>query len=220
MPRAMRAAASMARRARASHRADARPPSVVMATTRSRCSRIPSTSPGAGSRHPPPGLELAGARSRRGHRRGGRGEADPSLGPFDVAELEQAHGDAAGGQELDGTVALEPGRPMGLLATGQRQVGHDLGPRVDVDPEEHLEVETVSLALGDDLGQAARHAPDLLEVPRRVREVHDRPVPRVGQGDDGRHDAGAVTEPLEDAEGSLEDLRRLDVEQGRSVTRG
>ena len=59
---------------------------------------------------------------------------------------------------------------MGLLAAGQRQVRHHLGPRVDVDAEQHLEVEAGPLALGDELGQAARHAPDLLEMPRRGRD--------------------------------------------------
>ena len=61
--------------------------------------------------------------------------AEPPLGPRDVAELEQAQRDAAGGEELDRPVALEPGRPVGLLAAGQRQVrappwpGSRRGPR-------------------------------------------------------------------------------------------
>ena len=43
--------------------------------------------------------------------------------------------------------------------------------------------------------------------------MHDRPVPRVGHRDDRRHDAGAVAEALEDAEGPLEDLGDLDEER-------
>ena len=94
------------------------------------------------------------ARVRDGaHRRRGGRQAEPPLGPVDVAELEQAQRHAAGGEELDRPVALEPRRPMGILAAGQRQVRHHLGPRVDVDPEQHLEVEAGPLALGDELGQ-------------------------------------------------------------------
>ena len=99
---------------------------------------------------------------------------------------------------------------MGILAAGERQVRHHLGPGVHVDPEEHLELEAGPLTRGDDLGQATCHAPDLLEMPGRGRQVHHRPIPRVGHGDDRRHDAGSVTQALEDAERPLEDLSHLD----------
>ena len=99
---------------------------------------------------------------------------------------------------------------MGILAAGQRRGPARPWPASNVDAEQHLEVEAVALALGDELGQPARHAPDLLEMARRGRKVHDRPVLRVGHGDDRRHDAGPVAEALEDAERPLEDLRRLD----------
>ena len=98
--------------------------------------------------------------------------------------------------------------------------GTTLARGVDVDPEQHLEVQAGPFALGDELGQPARHAPDLLEVPRRGRQVHDRPVLRVGHGDDRRHDAGPVAEPLVDAERPLEDLRRSRRAAGRSATPG
>ncbi len=173
---------------------------------------MPSASP-APARTIPRQVSSCRARgSRRGHRQCGGGQADPPLGTDDVAELEQAHRHAAGGEELDGPVALKSGRAMGILAPGERHVGHHLGPRIDVDPEEHLEVESRPLALRDELGQAARHPADLLEMPRRGRQVHHRPVLRVGHRDDRRHDAGAVAEPLEDAERALEDRRRFDEE--------
>ena len=82
-----------------------------------------------------------------------------------------------------------------------------------MDPEQHLEVQAVALALGDELGQAARHPPDLLEVSRRCRQVHDRAISRIGHRDDRRHDAGPVADPLVDAEGPLEDRGDLDDER-------
>ena len=137
---------------------------------------MPSASPAPARTMPRQVSSWTRAAPRRRRRRRGRGEAEPLLGARDVAELEQAHRDAARREELDRPVALEPGRPMGVLAARQRQVRHDLRPRVDVDPEQHLEVEAGPLALGDDLGQAAGHPPDLLEVPRRGGQVHDRRV--------------------------------------------
>ena len=169
--------------------------------------------------HPAPRLELAGARARWGQGRRGGGQADPTLGTVDVTELEEAHRHAAGGEELDGPVALEPGRTMGILAAGQRQVRHHLGSRVHVNPEQHLEVEPRPFALRDELRHAARHAPDLLEVARRGRQVHHGPVLGVRHGDHRRHHAGAVTEPLEDAERPLEDLRRIERSAARPATR-
>ena len=62
----------------------------------------------------------------------------------------------------------------------------------------------------DEATVGALLAPDLLEMSRRGRQVHDRHVPRVGHGDDGRHDACAVAEPLKDAQGPLEHLCDLD----------
>ena len=47
-------------------------------------------------------------------------------GPGDIAELEQAERDAACCEELDRPVALEPRRPVGVLAAGQGQVRHTL----------------------------------------------------------------------------------------------
>ena len=174
---------------------------------------MPSASP-APARTIPRQVSSWRARVRDGaiERRGG-GQAQPSLGAGNVAELEQAQRHPAGGEELDAPLALELRGLVGVLAAGQGQVRHDLRTRVDVDPEQHLEVEPGPLALGDELGQPARHPADLLEVARRGREMHDRPVLGVGHGDDRRHDAGAVAEPLEDAEGSIEDLGRLDEER-------
>ena len=93
-------------------------------TACSRCRRMPSASPAA--------ARPCRARSRAGGRASAtgpcdgrrRGQAEPPLGPVDVAELEEAQRDAAGGEELDRPVALEPGRPMGILAAGQREVRH------------------------------------------------------------------------------------------------
>ena len=79
------------------------------------------------SGHPAPRFELEGARARWGHGGRGGGQADPTLCTGDVTELEEAHRHAAGGEELDGPVALELGRSMGFLAAGERQVRHDLG---------------------------------------------------------------------------------------------
>ena len=79
-----------------------------------------------------------------------------------------------------------------------------------MDAEQHLEVETGPLTLGDVLGQPARHAPDLLEMTRRRRQVHHRSVARVGHRDNRRHHAGPVADPFEDAERPLEELCRFD----------
>ena len=54
--------------------------------------------------------------SRRRARRRAAAEPEPPLGSVDVAELEMRDRHAAGGEELDRPVALEPGRPMRLLA--------------------------------------------------------------------------------------------------------
>ena len=79
-----------------------------------------------------------------------------------------------------------------------------------MDPEQHLQVEPRPFALRDELRHAARHAPDLLEVACRRRQVHHGPVLGVRHGDHRRHHAGSVTEPLEDAERPLEDLCRIE----------
>src|SRR6478736_764820 len=61
--------------------------------------------------------------------------------------------------------------PWSRAARQASSVRDDLGSGIHVDPEEHLEVEAIPFALGDELRQAARHPPDLLEMPRRRREV-------------------------------------------------
>jgi len=147
-----------------------------------------------------------------GRRRRGSRHPEPALGPLGVAQLEQSHGHAPGGKELGAPVALELRAAVGLLAARQRRVRDHLGPGPDVDAKQHLEVEAGPLALGDELRQPARDSPNLLEMARRGREVHDQPVLRVSHGDDRRHDASPVAEPLEDTEGTIEGLRRLDEE--------
>ena len=74
--------------------------------------------------HPAPGLELPGPRPRRGRRRGRCRQAEPSLGAFEIAEIEQAQRDPTGGQELDAPVALDPGRAIRVLAARQGQIRH------------------------------------------------------------------------------------------------
>ena len=98
---------------------------------------------------------------------------------------------------------------MRILTAGQCEVRHLLGHGVHMDAEQHLELKTRALALGHELGQATRHAPDLLEMPRRGRQVHHRRVLRIGHGDDRGHDARSVAESLVDPERPLEDVRRL-----------
>src|SRR5438874_2701160 len=76
-----------------------------------------------------------------------------------------------------------------------------------------VRVETGPLALGDKLREPARDSPNLLEMARRVREVHDWPVLRVSHGDDRGHHAGPIAEPLEDAKGAIQDLVQLHEER-------
>jgi hypothetical protein len=71
---------------------------------------------GTRPRDPAPGLELSRPGPRWGHGRGRGRQADPPLRIVDVAQLEQRHRHAAGGEELDGPVALELCRSMGILA--------------------------------------------------------------------------------------------------------
>ena len=74
--------------------------------------------------------------------------------------------DAARRRELDRLVTQEAGGAVGILATRQHQVGHDLRPRVHVDPEQHLKLLPLPLALGDEFSEPGRDAPDLLEMSR------------------------------------------------------
>ena len=88
-----------------------------------------------------------------------------------------------------------------------------------MDPEQHLQVEALAFALGDDLGQPSCHSADLLEVARRAGQVHHRAVARVRQRNDRRHDPRPVAEPFEDRERPFQDVRRLGEERADRRTR-
>ncbi len=154
----------------------------------------------AGSGHPAPGLELARARPRWRQGRGGGGQADPPLGPGDVAEVEDAHRHAPGGEELDAPVALgtvEVHLDSGAAKRLAQRAPQERLTELEGRPELHGGVAPLGRAGADSPGQLhggvlvvahphGRRAPELhVELDRRIAH-------RLGE----RGQLGQAVEPL------------------------
>ena len=118
-------------------------------------------------------------------------------------------GRSAGRQELQGSIADHPGLSECLLASGDGQVGNDLGSGEDVGSVEHLGVRERPFALLRHGVHPGREAADLLDVAAGSGAEMDvgRPA-QVGHGDDRGHGPPAISDPLEELERPFEAVAR------------